>query len=114
MVSIIAPAKVLAPYSTGMVMPSGRRIGLKRASPLLLGLNSAARYEAGCTRQSAPTPSATSFGEFLDGGRGVVRRRLAMAGVTIAFCSAQHLFWLVAQQFARATIIEPGIGGLEP
>jgi hypothetical protein len=37
-----------------------------------------------------------------------------MAGITIAFCGAQHLFRLVAQHFAGAMIIEPGIGGLEP
>jgi hypothetical protein len=43
-----------------------------------------------------------------------MRRRLAMAGVAIAFCGALHSFRLVAQQFARATTIEPGVGGLEP
>src|SRR5260370_40736842 len=62
----------------------------------------------------APAPIGTSLGEFLDGGRGATRRRLAMAGVSIAFRGAQHLVRLVAQQFARAVVLEPGIGGLEP
>src|SRR5579864_1785533 len=56
----------------------------------------------------------TSFGEFLDGGRGALRRRLAMASVSITFGSEQHLFWLVAQQFTRTMALEPSVSGLEP
>jgi len=55
-----------------------------------------------------------SLGEFLDGGRGGLRRRLAMAGVSISFGGEQHLARLAAQQFARAMALEPGVCGLEP
>jgi hypothetical protein len=97
-----------------MVVPSGRRIGLNRASPVSLELNCVGRYEAECTRHTAPAAMETSLGEFLDGGRGAPRRRLAMAGVSITFGSEQHLIRLVAKQFARAMALEPGVGGLEP
>src|SRR5665213_1225592 len=55
-----------------------------------------------------------SLGEFLGGGRGGLRRRLAMAGISISFGGEQHLTRLAAQQFARAMALEPGVCGLEP